>query len=127
VIKMMFGWRDNPGKSAAECEHHYRTVHMEMAKKAFDGADGFVAVVYNRVRAGAVNDFNRPERREVEPDLDAILELYFRDEQSMREAFARPQMAAMFDDHPNFMATDTAANVRIYEVEESVFFGSRAG
>jgi hypothetical protein len=45
----------------------------------------------------------------------------------MREAFARPQMAAMFDDHPNFMATDTAANVRIYEVEESVFFGSRAG
>ena len=73
------------------------------------------------------HDFNRPERREVEPDLDAIVELYFRDEQSMRAAFARPQMARMFDDHPNFMDTDTAANVRIYEVEESVFVGSRTG
>ena len=100
---------------------------MEMAKRAFDGADGFIAVVCNRVRAAAVNDFNRPERREVEPDLDAIVELHFRDEQSMRQAFARPQEARMFDDHPNFMDTNTQANVRIYEVDELVFFGSRPG
>jgi hypothetical protein len=127
VIKMMFGWRDHPEKSAAECEQHYRAVHMDMARKAFDGADGFIAVVYNRVRGAAVNDFNLPVRREVEPDLDAIVELYFRDEQSMRAAFGRPEMARMFDDHPNFMATESVANVRIYEVEESVFFGARTG
>jgi uncharacterized protein (TIGR02118 family) len=125
VIKMVFGWRDRPDKSEDECDHHYRTVHMEMAKRAFDGADGFIAVVYNRVRIAAVNDFNRPERRTVEPDLNAFVELYFRDENSMREAFSKPQMAHMFDDHPNFMNTDTAASVRIYEVDESVFFGSR--
>lgn len=122
---MMFGWRDRPDLSAEECEHHYRTVHMDMARKAFDGADGFVAVVFNRVRSAAVNDFNRPERRPVEPDFDAIVELYFRDEESMRAAFANPQMALMFEDHPNFMDTETEANVRMYEVEESVFFGSR--
>jgi hypothetical protein len=100
-------------------------VHMDMARTAFDGADGFVAVVFNRVRSAGVNDFNRPERRTVEPDLNSILELYFRDEESMRKAFAHPQMALMFEDHPNFMDTDSEANVRIYEVEESVFFGAR--
>ena len=122
---MMFGWRDRPELSAEQCEQHYRSVHMDMARTAFDGADGFIAVVFNRVRSAAVNDFNRPERREVEPDLDAIVELYFRDADSMRAAFQHPQMALMFEDHPNFMHTDTEANVRIYEVEESVFFGSR--
>jgi uncharacterized protein (TIGR02118 family) len=122
---MMFGWRDHPDKSAEECEHHYRTVHMPMAQRAFDGADGFIAVVYNRVRGAAVNDFNRPDRIEVEPDVDAIVELYFQDADTMRQAFAQPQMARMFDDHPNFMDTESAANVRIYDVEESVFFGAR--
>ena len=127
MIKMMFGWRDRPDKPAEECERHYRSVHMDMARKAFAGADGFIAVVYNRVRSAGVNDFNKPERRDVEPDLDAIVELYFRDEDSMRKAFEHPQMALMFEDHPNFMDTDTEANVRIYEVEETVFFGTRPG
>jgi uncharacterized protein (TIGR02118 family) len=121
----MFGWRDHPGKTAEECEAHYRSVHMNLARAAFDGVDGFQAVVYDRVRSHAVNDYNRPERRELEPDMDAICELYFRDAESMSAAFARPQMQKLFDDHVNFMDTESAANVRIYTVEEFVFFGQR--
>lgn len=122
---MIFGWRDNPGLSPQQCEDHYRRVHMELAKACFDGTDGFVAVVYNRVRSAAVNDYNQPERREVEPDIDAFCELYFRDAASMQGAFARPQMKAMFEDHANFMNTQIPANVRIYVVDETVFFGQR--
>ncbi|RNL62455.1 EthD family reductase [Nocardioides marmoriginsengisoli] len=125
MIKMRFGWRDRPGMTAEECEAHYRSVHMELARAGFDGVDGFIAVAYERVRSAAVNDFNRPERREVVPDFDAFCELYFRDATSMQAAFARPQLAAMFEDHVNFMDTEIESNVRIYEVEETVFFGAR--
>jgi uncharacterized protein (TIGR02118 family) len=127
MIKMMFGWRDRPELSAEQCEHHYRTVHMPMARAAFEGTDGFIAIVFNRVRSAAKNDFNQPERIAVEPDLDGILELYFRDEDSMRAAFAQPQMKRMFEDHPNFMHTETAGNVRIYEVDETVILGRQPG
>lgn len=125
MIKMRFGWRDRPGMSAEECEDHYRTVHMGLARAGFEGVDGFLAVAFERVRSAAVNDFNRPERREVEPDFDAFCEVYFRDAESMQAAFRRPQMAAMFADHVNFMDTESESNVRIYEVEETVFFGAR--
>ncbi len=125
MIKMRFGWRDRPGMTGAECEEHYRSVHMGLARQGFDGVDGFVAVVFERVRSAAVNDFNRPERREVEPDFDAFCEVYFRDAESMQAAFQRPQLAAMFADHVNFMDTESESNVRIYEVEETVFFGRR--
>lgn len=127
MIKLRFSWRDRPGMTAEQCEDHYRTVHMNLARAGFDGVDGFLAVVYERVRSAAVNDFNQPERRVVEPDFDAACELYFLDEPSMQQAFQRPQMAAMFADHVNFMDTESPANVRIYEVEETVFFGARPG
>ena len=127
MIKMRFAWRDRPGLSAAQCEEHYRTVHMGLARSAFENVDGFVAVVYERVRGAAVNDFNKPERRAVVPDVDASCDVYFRDEESMRRAFERPQMAAMFEDHENFMDTESLANVRIYDVEETVFLGARPG
>lgn len=125
MVKVFFGWRDRPGMSAEECERHYRTVHMSLARQAFDGVDGFEAVVYDRVRSHAVNDHNNPQRREAEPDLDALCTLYFRDQESMASAFARPQMQALFDDHVNFMDTESAANIKIYAVDESVFFGTR--
>jgi uncharacterized protein (TIGR02118 family) len=125
MIKMRFAWRDRPGMTAEECEAHYRDVHMGLARAGFDGVDGFIAVVYDRVRSAAVNDYNSPERRTVVSDVDASCDLYFRDEASMRAAFARPQLAAMFDDHVNFMDTESLANVRIYDVEETVFFGAR--
>lgn len=125
MVKVIFGWRDRPDMTAEECENHYRTVHMKLAQAGFDGVDGFEAVVYDRVRSASVNDFNRPERREVEPDFDAFCELYFRDAESMQAAFGRPQMQAMFEDHPNFMDTETMSNVRIYAVDETVFYGKR--
>jgi uncharacterized protein (TIGR02118 family) len=125
LVKVIFGWRDHPGKNAEECEQHYRSVHMKLARAAFDGVDGFVAIAYDRVRAHAVNDYNQPQRIVRSPDLDAFCELYFRDQESMAEAFKRPQMQKLFDDHVNFMDTESASNIRIYTVEESVFFGRR--
>jgi uncharacterized protein (TIGR02118 family) len=125
VIKVVFGWRDHPGKTAEECERHYRTVHMKLAAKAYDGVDGFVALAYDRVRSYAVNDHNEPRRIEREPDMDAWCELWFRDEASMAAAFQLPGMGVLFDDHVNFMDVDSAANIRIYHVDETVFLGTR--
>jgi uncharacterized protein (TIGR02118 family) len=125
VVKVVFGWRDHPAKSAQECEDHYRSVHMKLAETAYDGVDGFVALAYDRVRRYLVNDHNQPTPSEREPDMDAFCELYFQDEATMAEAFKRPQMQALFDDHVNFMDVDSAANIRIYHVDETVFLGRR--
>jgi uncharacterized protein (TIGR02118 family) len=125
MLKMIYGWRDRPGLTAEQCESHYRNVHMNLARKAYDGVDGFQGLVYNRVRAHLVNDFNQAQPHPEKPDMDCILELYFRDRESLQAALGTPELAAMFADHENFMDTDSPANVRIYEVEEDVFFGSR--
>lgn len=125
MVKIMFGWRDRQDLTAQQCEEHYRNVHMKLATACYDGVDGFQAIVYDRVRSAAVNDFNRPERIEIEPDFDAFCELYFRDPESMQLAFQKPEMQAMFEDHENFMDTDSRSNVRIYAVDETVFFGTR--
>lgn len=125
TVKYVFGWRDHPYLSAEECERHYREVHMTMAEQAYDGVDGFVAIVYNRVRMHAVNDYNRPVRYERDPDMDAFCEIFFRDEDSMAAAFALPVMRTLFDDHINFMDVDVPANIRIYAVDETVFIGKR--
>jgi uncharacterized protein (TIGR02118 family) len=127
VWKVMFGWRDHPDKTAEECERHYRSVHMKLAEAAYEGVDGFVALVYDRVRSHAVNDHNRPQPLPREPDIDAFCELYFLDEASMAAAFRRPQMRTLFDDHVNFMDVDSAANIRVYAVDETVFLGRRPG
>lgn len=120
MIKVMFSWRDNPDLGAEECERHYRVVHMRLAREAFDGVPGFVELKYNRVRAATVNDFNRREPRVVVPDIDAWVELYFESAELMQAAFTRPQLQALFDDHPNFMSCDEAANIRVYTVDEDV-------
>jgi uncharacterized protein (TIGR02118 family) len=125
MVKMIFGWRDRPGMTAQDCEAHYRAVHMNLARAALDGVDGFQGLVYNRVRSHQVNDFNQPQAHPEKPDLDAILELYFRDQDSLQAAFGTPALTAMFDDHVNFMDTESPANIRIYTVDETVFFGSR--
>ena len=52
-------------------------------------------------------------------DIDAFVELYFDDRASLERAFERPELSKMFDDHENFMAVNTAANVHIYEVDET--------
>lgn len=125
MIKILFGWRDHPDRTAQECDAHYRAVHMGLAREAFEGVDGFGALVYNRVNRHFVNDHNQPGAIDRPTDMDAFVELYFRDRESMEAAFARPEMARLFDDHPNFMHTDTPANVRAYDVEEVVFHGRR--
>lgn len=125
TVKYVFGWRDHPDLGAEECERHYRQVHMKMAEQAYDGVDGFVAIVYNRVRSHAVNDYNQAVRYERDPDMDAFCEIFFRDEASLAAAFALPAMKTLFDDHVNFMDVDVPANIRIYAVDETVFIGKR--
>jgi uncharacterized protein (TIGR02118 family) len=125
MIKMIFAFRDNPELSAEECERHYRSVHMGMAKEAFEHADGFIAIAYNRVVRYTVNDFNSPEARETKSDADAFLELWFEDRESFTRAMDQDILKDMFDDHANFMEVDTAASIRGYEVVEDVYAGRR--
>jgi hypothetical protein len=98
---------------------------MALAREAFAAVDGFQSLVYNRVRRHFVNNYNRPDAVGHEPDIDAFIELYFRDRASLERAFARPIMQKLFADHPNFMDTEVPANVRAYEVQEEVFYGER--
>jgi len=125
MIKIIYAWRDHPDLTAEECEAHYRSVHMGLAREAFDGAEGFLSLTYNRVRSHFVNDFNRPEAIETPPDIDAYVELHYESPELLEHAFSRPAMGALFADHPNFMDVDSPANVRGYRIEETVFFGAR--
>lgn len=125
MIKVVFGWRDHPDRSAEDCEAHYRAVHIPLAQEAFDGVPGFVRLVYNRVRAATVNDFNRREPRAVEPAVDAWVELWFDSPELLAAAFTRPQLQALFDDHPNFMACDVAANIHVFQVDETEILAAR--
>jgi uncharacterized protein (TIGR02118 family) len=119
LIKMMYAWRDNPALTAEQCEQHYRTVHMDLARRAFTGVTGFRALRYSRVRRHLVNNYNQPVAEAAPSDMDAFVELYFDDEATLQAAFARPELAAMFADHENFMAVDIPANVRVYELDET--------
>lgn len=125
MIKIVFSWKDHPDRTAEECDAHYRAVHMRLAREAFDGVEGFRALVYNRVNRHFVNDHNRPEPRERPSDMDAYVELYFDSREQLEQAFGRPELDAMFADHPNFMEVDVPANIRAYDVEEDVYFGAR--
>jgi hypothetical protein len=125
VIKIVFSWRDHPDKTAEECDEHYRRVHMKLAAAAFDGAPGFGGLVYNRVKDGWVNDFNQSSRVEAESIADAWVELYFEDRATLELAFQRPLVQELFDDHPNFMAVEVPSNIRVYDVEEVLFVGTR--
>ena len=124
MINVVFGWKDHPDLGAEECERHYRAVHMPLARAAFDGVPGFVRLVYKRVRAATVNDFNRREPRSVEPAVDAWVELTFASSEHMAAAFDRPQLQALFADHPNFMACDIPANIHVFHVDEEVICSS---
>ncbi|HEY4332944.1 MAG TPA: EthD domain-containing protein [Ilumatobacteraceae bacterium] len=125
MIKILFSWKDHPDKTAAECDEHYRRVHTQLATEAFRGVPGFGGLVYNRVKDSWVNDFNVQGRVEAESVADAWVELYFEDKEQLEAAFVRPLVKALFADHPNFMAVDNPANIRVYEVEELGFAGKR--
>ena len=125
MLKLVYSWKDHPDRSAEECEAHYRAVHMSLARSLYAGVQGFRGLVYNRVRDSFVNDRNRPARVEADRDVDAWVELYFDDRESFEAAARDKDMSVLFDDHVNFMAVDTPGNIRVYEVDETVFFGVR--
>lgn len=124
MIKVVYSWRDRAELGAQQCERHYLSSHVHLAREAFVGTPGFRALVYNRVREARVNHFNARASVAVEHDMDAFIELYFDDLESMDEAFKQPTLTAMFEDHENFMETETAANVHIYFVDETLVAGS---
>jgi|GEM_PF-3489417 len=120
MVKVMFTWKDRPDRTPEECEAHYRAVHMGLAREAFTGVDGFRRLVFNRVRGHRVNDYNNPVSHPADPPFNAYVELWFDSPEQMAQAMGRPPLAAMFDDHVNFMETDAPANIRIYELDEDV-------
>jgi hypothetical protein len=127
MIKLVFAWKDNPDKTPEECEAHYRKVHMELAKQVYTGAEGFIAIAYNRVKKHSVNDFNQPNLIATPSDIDAYVELWYEDQASLEKAMGHPVLQQMWADHPNFMACDVPASVRVYEVDETVYLGHRPG
>ena len=127
MIKTIFAWRDNPAIGSEASEAYYRAHHIPLAQQAFADAPGFIAIVFNRVRRHTVNDYNQRDPREQTPDFDAYVELFFEDRESMAAAFGAPIMQDMFDDHPNFMDVSTLANIRVYEVEETVMLSRGSG
>ena len=124
MVKVMFSWKDRSDRTAQECDAHYRAVHMGLARAAFDGVEGFQRLVYNRVRAHRVNDYNSPESRPAETDFDAFVELWFESPELLGQAMGRPPLDAMFKDHVNFMETDIPASTRIYELDEHVILAA---
>jgi uncharacterized protein (TIGR02118 family) len=120
MVKVLFGWKDAPTRSAQECEDHYRSHHMGLARQAYTGVDGFRLLVYNRVRRARVNDYNSPESRQVEPPMDAFIELYFDSMEQLQASLGQPILQEMFEDHGNFMNVNVPSNVVIYEVDEEV-------
>lgn len=126
MFKILFAWRDNPQLPAEECERHYRAVHMVLAREAFDQADGFVAIAYNRVTRHFVNDRNEPQALDRDSDIDAFVEIWFEDRARFQKALEHPNLALMFEDHGNFMDVESRANIRVYEVEEDVYHGRRS-
>jgi uncharacterized protein (TIGR02118 family) len=124
MVKVMFSWKDRPDRTPEECEAHYRKVHMQLAREAFTGVDGFRRLVYNRVRGHRVNDHNNPVSHPAPADFDAFVELWFESPELMAAAMGRPPLDAMFADHVNFMETDAPANIRIYEVDEDVILAA---
>lgn len=119
MIKMLYAWHDRPDVGREGSEAHYREFHMALARQAFEGVPGFQKLVYSRVEAQWINDFNRPERVPVEPEFDAFVELYFDDEESLTAAMEGPGVARLFADHENFMAVDIARNIRVFELSET--------
>jgi uncharacterized protein (TIGR02118 family) len=120
MVKVMFTWKDRSDRTPEACEAHYRAVHLPLAREAFDGVDGFRRLVFNRVRGHRVNDYNDPASHSAATDFDAFVELWFDSAEQMAAAMGTPPLAAMFDDHANFMETDVPANIRIYELDETV-------
>jgi uncharacterized protein (TIGR02118 family) len=127
MVKVVFGWKDAPGRSAQECEDHYRSHHMGLARQAYTGVDGFRALIYNRVRSCRVNDYNSPESHEAEAPMDAFIELYFDSMAQLQASLNQPVLTEMFEDHGNFMNVDVPANVVIYEVDEEVVLEAPPG
>lgn len=123
MIKMVYAWRDRAELGAERCEEHYRTVHAELARGVYEGFPGFVALTYNRVREARVNDENEAVSHAVTPDFDAFIELWFEDQASFDAALSQPGLDRMFVDHANFMETDIPANIRIYDVDETLVVG----
>lgn len=126
MIKVVMTWKRNPQRSEAECERHYLDVHTRLAMASIDKAVGMVAYVQNRVVDCQWHDFNQPTPRPGTADFDRYVELYYESEEAMQRSFETADMEAIFADQANFMDTAIEGSLRVYRVEETVVYGSRA-
>jgi len=121
MIKIISMWKRNPNLTEDQCEGHYLSKHTELAVKALADAPGFIRYIQNKIISQTNIDFNDTNTsRQVGPEYDRIVELYFDDRESFEKAMARPEMAACLNDHPNFMNVNTAKSLVTLEVSETV-------
>lgn len=120
MIKIVTVWRHNPDLEAAACEEHYYSKHTAMALSVLADIPGFLKYTQNTVLSHSVNVKNSPVAEEREPEFHMMLELYFRDEESLGALFARPEMAFLFQDHPNFIDHQGDPSQSVYVVRERV-------
>jgi EthD domain len=119
-------WKNNPRRTPEECESHYVNQHTRLALASIDAGSGLRRYVQNRVTACTWHNFNSPQPELGQADFDRYIELYFDDASAMERSFAETDMSAIFADHENFMDTEIAGSLRVYQIEETVVVDTSA-
>lgn len=117
MYKVIFMWKDTPGRTIEELDRHYLDVHTPIVLRKIAQLPGFRGYIQNRVIESSAHDFNSLAARPAHPDFDRSVELYFDDEASMRAVSMNPEA---FMDHVNFMDVDRPSSLRVYVVSERV-------
>lgn len=121
MLKYMFTVKRNPKLSEKQTERHYRTIHTNLVRKAFGIVPSFRKYVQNKVIASFVYDHNQwGKTREVPPQFDRCVELYFENAEEAMKAFQSPEMMACMEDAPNFIDATIPESIKVYEIEEVV-------
>ncbi|MDJ0105029.1 EthD family reductase [Rhodococcus sp. GB-02] len=120
MIKLVSMWRHNPELGAQMSDEHYFQRHTPMALSLLSEIPGFLKYTQNSVVAHSVHRENSPEPEERDPEFHTMLELYFTDEDAVNQLFSNPEMARLFDDHPNFQDYEADPSMSVYIVRERV-------
>ncbi len=121
MVKIVCTFKKNPALTEEQCDKHYRTVHTALARLMLQKVPGFRKYVQNKVVSTTVVDFNDSSKSHPgEPDFEWAVDFYFDTIEDLARAYELPEMQACFNDHKNFMDTDVPANIKIYQVEETV-------
>lgn len=120
MIKLVMTWKNNPRRTPEECNDHYVNQHTRLALASIDADSGLRRYVQNKVTSCMWHNFNNPQPEPGDSDFNRYIELYFDDPEAMERSFAETDLGAIFADHENFMDTQIAGSLRVYQVEETV-------